>query len=98
MKILCRLWSDECGVVQPAQMILLFSVLTIGTIVALATLRDQVIQSFGDTAVALESLNQSYSFTVPGATSVFVDTNPLTEPVDAEPAGIDLTNAAGEEM
>lgn len=40
----------------------MFTITVLGTIVGLATLRDHVDQQFGDLAVALDSVDQSFSF------------------------------------
>ena len=95
------LWQDERGFVQPSQTILMVAILVIGMIAGLTTLRDQLVQEMGDTAVALESLDQSYSFTIHcvdhDVVSTFVDSNTLTDPDGEEPAGISVTEAPIEE-
>ncbi len=57
-----RLWSDDRAMHSPESMLIMLAVTVIGSIVGLATLRDHVVQQFGDAAVALDHLNQSYSF------------------------------------
>lgn len=44
--------------------ILLVVILCIGIIVGAVALRDQIVQEFGDAAVALDNLNQSYSYRI----------------------------------
>lgn len=68
-----RLWGDESGVVVSTDLILVSSILVIGLLVGLTSLRDQIVQELGDTAVAVGNLNQSYSFA--GSTVTFVDDN-----------------------
>ena len=57
-----RLWHDESGVVNSVDVILVTTILTLGAIVGLVCLRNQVIQELSDTASAIGSLNQSYSY------------------------------------
>ncbi len=66
MHLLKKLWSDNVGVVVSAELILIATILVIGMIVGLTTVRDQVVQELGDVAAAIASANQSYSFS--GAT------------------------------
>jgi hypothetical protein len=57
-----RLWSDELGFVVSAELILVATILVLGMIVGLVSLRDQIVQELGDVAAAFSQLNQSYSF------------------------------------
>ena len=57
-----RLWLDEQAFVASMDLILISTILVLGLIVGLVSLRDQIVQEFGDMAVALGNLNQSYSF------------------------------------
>lgn len=98
MRIALEFWSDEGGSVAPFATILMLLILVIGLIPGLVTLRDQIVQKFGDTAVALDSLDQSYSFTVNGITSEYVDTTTLVDNAGDPPAGLDLTIAAESEQ
>lgn len=89
MKIWTRLWRDERGEASSIAMILLYTIVALGTTVGLITLRDQIVQEFGDLAVALESLDQSYD--VPSTPYFdFHDTTDLTDPEGAEPAGLSV--------
>ena len=47
------LWSDQRGFVCSTEVILLGTILLIGTIVGLVALRNQVVQEFGDVGTAL---------------------------------------------
>jgi Flp pilus assembly pilin Flp len=62
MQMLSRLWADELGVVVSAELVLVLTILVIGMIVGLTSLRDQVVQELADVGAAVASLNQSYSF------------------------------------
>lgn len=76
---LSDLWKDSRGFVVNSELILLATVLVIGMVTGLTSIRDQVAQELGDVATAIGSLNQSYSFgaiTLDGASvagSVFSD-------------------------
>jgi hypothetical protein len=100
MKKLSCLWHDTRGTSSVVSLVLLTSILVVGIIAGMVTLRDQIVQQFGDLSVALESLDQSYSFTVitPSATitSQYVDTSSgLTDPMGFEPAGLDVHTVTG---
>ena len=62
MKLLQRLWNDEAGVVVSAELVLIGTLLVIGLIVGLSTLRDHVVQELADIAGAIGELDQGYSF------------------------------------
>lgn len=78
-----RLWGDESGVVVSTDLILVSSILVIGLLVGLTSLRDQIVQELGDTAVAVGNMNQSYSFA--GSTVTFVFRNGTPDPGDDVP-------------
>ncbi len=58
-----RLWNDEAGFVVSTELILIATVLVIGMLVGLATLRDQVVQELADVAAAISDVDQSYAYT-----------------------------------
>lgn len=66
MNIVRRIWNDDAGFVVSAELVLVSVILVIGMIVGLTTMRDQLVQEFGDMGLAVGALNQSYSFS--GAT------------------------------
>lgn len=57
-----QLWQDESGVVISAELIVVCTVVVLGMLVGLTTLRDQVVQEFADLAAAVGALDHSYSF------------------------------------
>ena len=57
-----RLWDDESGFVVSADLILVSTILVIGLLVGLTSVRDQIVQELGDLSMAVGNLNQSYSF------------------------------------
>jgi hypothetical protein len=60
-KTLHRLWRDERGEVTYAGIILVYTLLALGSIVGLVCLRNQIVQELGDLAIAFDQLDQSYS-------------------------------------
>lgn len=57
-----RLWREEHGAIVSAEIMLVASILVIGVIVGLKSVRDSVITELADVAQALANVNQSYSF------------------------------------
>ncbi len=62
MRLLAKLWSDEAGFVVSTELALIATILVIGLIVGLTSIRDQVVQELADIAGMVSQLNQSYSF------------------------------------
>lgn len=62
MTILQRFWAEETGAVISAELILMGTLLVIGLIVGMATLRDHVVQEIADIAGGIGDLNQTYSY------------------------------------
>jgi len=67
--LVIKLWRDESGVVNSADLALTATILVLGMIVGLVALRNQVLQELSDTASAVGALNQSYSYTSKTITS-----------------------------
>lgn len=99
MTLLKKLWRDEQGFVASTDLILITTILVLGMLVGLVTMRDQVVQELGDLATAIGQLNQSYSiamfttsmFSVAG--SLFADMADFCEEGTAE--GSSNNNTAG---
>jgi len=100
------LWQDQRGVVTSGELVLMSTILLIGMIVGLTTLRDQVVQEFGDAALSVGALDQTYSFAgtmfdgnqVAGSDFTdFTDFCDGTDPGGAEPACISVQQAPTEE-
>lgn len=98
-----QLWSDELGAVVSSELVLVLTILVIGMIVGLTTLRDQIVQELGDVALAIAAVNQSFSFSgITGhhsstAGSVFDDTSDScdgADPAGLEPACINVCGVA----
>ena len=56
-----QLWNDECGVVVSAELVLIGTILVIGLITGLTSLRDAVITELADVGAAIAHLDQSYT-------------------------------------
>lgn len=85
------------GAVTAAGMILVIMLASLAAIVGLSMIRDQVTQEFGDAAVGLDQLDQSFSYRIEVdgqecAQAAYDDPSPtLTDPQDAPPAGLTFT-------
>ena len=80
LRNLRRLWRDERGSINSTDIVLITTILILGSIVGLVVLRNQVVQEFGDIATAVGALNQSYSYIgdtqtlLVGSTTIIVGT------------------------
>lgn len=88
MSLFARFMKEEAGFVVSSELVLIATIVVIGLIAGLTTLRDQVLQEIADVADAISEVNQSYSYT--GVTShtgstagsFFIDTEDFCD-VDA---------------
>lgn len=108
MNLIKRFWNDEAGVIISSELILVLTILVIGLIAGMVTLRDAVTLELGDTAAAIGFLEQDYTFlgTTNGAVtattngSQFNDDTDLGDAVDpvlgAGGNGVAITVAASE--
>lgn len=62
MSMLKKFWNDDHAFVTTSDLLILCTILVLGVIVGLTTLRDQVVQELGDLAGAIGEMNQSYSY------------------------------------
>jgi hypothetical protein len=62
LRRLRRLWRDERGAINSTDIVLITTILILGSIVGLVVLRNQVVQELGDIATAVGALNQSYEY------------------------------------
>ncbi len=111
MKVLHQIWKDEAGFVVSTELVLIATILVIGMVVGLATVRNAVVQELGDVAMAIGNINQSYTYTgVQGrnnssatAGSAFQDELDFCDQVNgddlvnAPPAGISVLQTAMDE-
>lgn len=107
-QLLRQLYRDEDGVVALSDYVLLVTIVAIGAIVGLVTLRDAVVQELGDIGIGLENLQQNYTVsmtfaTVSGGTTTTsfgytTDNDPTEQPAGQSTAGIDLSIAPSDEL
>ncbi len=62
MKIASRLWSEEVGAVVSAEIMLVATILVLGVIVGLKSVRDSVVTELADVAQAISNVSQSYTY------------------------------------
>ena len=62
MKLFVTLWKAEEGFVVSSELVLIATMLVIGMLAGLDTIRDQVVQELADVGDAISEINQSYSF------------------------------------
>lgn len=60
--MLRKLWNDEGGFIISAELVLIATIVVIGLIVGLTSLRNQIVQELVDVGQAIGSLSQSYAF------------------------------------
>lgn len=61
-KLVCRLWQEESAAIVSAEIVLVMTILVIGVIVGLKSVRDSVVTELADVGQAIANVNQSYSF------------------------------------
>ena len=57
-----RLWNEEDGAIVSSEIVLVATLLVLGMIVGLTSVRNAVVQELADVANAIGNINQSYSF------------------------------------
>ena len=62
MRMWKGLWNDEAGFIVSSELILIATVVVVGLVVGLATLRDNIVNELADVADALSEVTQSFSF------------------------------------
>jgi len=62
MQMTQRLWNDDAGFIVSTELALIATILVIGLIVGITSIRDQVVQELADIGGMISQLNQSYSF------------------------------------
>ncbi len=105
MKILSKLYRDERGVMASTEIIIIMMLLVFGLIAGNVALRDAVSQEVADTGLAINNINQSYSYagnTIVGvgtvAGSEFADEsddNDGTDTANQPPPGLDVSGVVG---
>lgn len=62
MKTFTQFWADERGFVVSSELVLIATIVVIGLLAGLTTLRDQVALEMGDVANSIGNVKQSFSF------------------------------------
>lgn len=57
-----RLWTEDVGAVISAEIMLVATILVLGVIVGLKSVRDSVVTELADVAQAIANVNQSYCY------------------------------------
>ncbi len=70
--MLSQLWRDENGAVITTELVLVLTIMVIGAMTGLVSLRDAIVTELADVADAIATLDQSY--VIPGVTSQFAAT------------------------
>lgn len=60
--IIIRFWNDQDGAIVSAEIMLVATILIIGVIVGLKSVRDSVVTELADVGQAFSNINQSYSY------------------------------------
>jgi hypothetical protein len=60
--VVARLWKEEAGAIISAEIMLVATILVLGVIVGLKSVRDSVVTELADVAQAVANVNQSYCY------------------------------------
>ena len=60
--VISRLWNEQEGAIVSAEILMIGTILVIGVIVGLKSVRDAVVSELADFAQAVSNANQSYSY------------------------------------
>lgn len=58
-----KLWNDEVGAIVSAEVVLVATILVIGMIVGLSSLRNSVVAELADVGASIGDIDQGYSYT-----------------------------------
>ena len=82
MKCMFRLWKEETGAIVSAELMLVATILVIGSIVGLKSVRDSVVTELADVAQAIANVNQSYSYSATSGHHTFTAGAAFTDNAD----------------
>ena len=82
MKVFARLWSEETGAIVSAEIMLVMSILVIGVIVGLKSVRDSVVTELADVAQALANVSQTYSYSATSGHHAYTGGGLFTDAAD----------------
>lgn len=60
--VISRLWNEQQGAIVSAEILMIGTILVIGVIVGLKSVRDAVVSELGDFAQAISNANQGYCY------------------------------------
>jgi Flp pilus assembly pilin Flp len=80
--MLSRLWKEEAGAIVSAEIVLIMTILVIGMIVGLKSVRDSVVTELADVAQAFANLDQSYSFSATSGHHAYTSGASFTDVAD----------------
>ncbi len=97
-----RLWADDGGALEAIEFLLTASILVLGLVVALATLRNAITAEFVALADSLLALNTGFSVgglsgccsSVNGSQAIFIPSTAATAPVCTPPIPVIVTVTA----
>lgn len=100
------LWRDDRAETSVVSLFLITAIVAMGGLVGLVALRDGIVQQFGDVAVGLDNLSQSFSYSIRrnadanpdfevvcGLASYSDPAATLLDPLNAAPACLTMTVA-----
>jgi len=82
MSMFRKLWNDECGAILSSELVLIATILVIGMIVGLKSVRDSVVTELADVAQAIANIDQSYSYSGTAGHAAFTDGSWFTDAPD----------------
>ena len=80
--MLKRLWSEEVGAIVSAEIMLVATILVIGVIVGLKSVRDSVVTELADVAQALANVSQTYSYSATSGHHAFTAGGSFQDKID----------------
>ena len=82
MKFVNRLWKEEVGAIVSAEIMLVATILVIGVIVGLKSVRDSVVTELADVAQALANVSQTYSYSATSGHHAFTGGGSFADKTD----------------
>jgi hypothetical protein len=80
--MLRKFWNEETGAIVSAEIMLVATILVIGVVVGLKSVRDSVVTELADVAQAIGNVNQSYSYSATAGHHAFTAGAAFTDNFD----------------
>jgi hypothetical protein len=93
--MLLRLWKEETGAIVSAEIMLVATILVIGVVVGLKSVRDSVVTELADVAQALANVNQSCSYSATAGHHAFTAGAAFTDMADFCDSAATCTDDSG---